>query len=225
MEMNEGMRSGDAAGTGSAGRLPKDGHVVLLGDSIFDAYPYLEGLPGVREHLRTHLPAGWRVSMLAVDGAFAADVAGQLQRLPADATHLVVSAGGNDALRSALRLGDQVRNLHEALGVLADLREWIEQDYGRALDALQAVSPQVTAVTIYDHVPDLTREERVMLGIYNDVIVACSAMRGVPVVDIRPVCVDPEDYSRVSSIEPSSAGAGKIARALAQQLFGKAAAR
>jgi len=74
------------------------GHVVLLGDSIFDNAAYVPGGPAVIDHLTAALPHGWRETLLAVDGAGADDVATQLRSLPADATHLVVSAGGNDAL-------------------------------------------------------------------------------------------------------------------------------
>ena len=75
-------------------------HVVLLGDSIFDNARYVPGRPAVIEQVRQALPGGWRASLLAVDGHVTGDVAGQLRGLPADATHLVVSAGGNDALGS-----------------------------------------------------------------------------------------------------------------------------
>src|SRR6476659_6170002 len=74
------------------------GHVVLLGDSIFDNARYVPDRPPVIEQLRRSLPVGWRATLLAVDGHVTNDVERQLCRLPADATHLVVSVGGNDAL-------------------------------------------------------------------------------------------------------------------------------
>lgn len=77
------------------------GHVVLLGDSIFDYARYVPGGPSVLDHVRRPLPRGWKVTLLARDGAVAAGVIEQLARLPDDATHLVISAGGNDALGSA----------------------------------------------------------------------------------------------------------------------------
>ena len=68
------------------------GHVVLLGDSVFDNAGYLAGRgPDVAGHLRARLPAGWRAMLLARGGAVAADVPGQLARLPPGATHLAVS--------------------------------------------------------------------------------------------------------------------------------------
>jgi hypothetical protein len=76
-------------------------HIVLLGDSIFDNSPYTAGGPDVISQVRQLLPEDWRASLLAVDGAMTKDVAFQLRRLPQDASHLVLSVGGNDALTSS----------------------------------------------------------------------------------------------------------------------------
>jgi hypothetical protein len=76
-------------------------HVVLLGDSIFDNAAYVRGGPSVIEQLRKKLPDQWAATLSAVDGSVLENVHGQLKRLPTDASHLVVSAGGNDALLHA----------------------------------------------------------------------------------------------------------------------------
>ncbi|HEX8263373.1 MAG TPA: hypothetical protein VF547_10915, partial [Allosphingosinicella sp.] len=72
------------------------GHVVLLGDSILDNGAYVRGGPDVVRQLRSKLPVNWDASLLALDGAVTREVRGQLARLPAGASHVVVSAGGND---------------------------------------------------------------------------------------------------------------------------------
>ncbi len=76
-------------------------HIVLLGDSIFDNAAYVSGHPDVIRQLRTILPKDWQASLLAVDGSVTADVLTQIPRIPASATHLIVSAGGNDGLSRA----------------------------------------------------------------------------------------------------------------------------
>ena len=48
--------------------------------------------------LRRLLPSGWTATLCAVDGATTADLGRQLERVPAGATRLVISIGGNDAL-------------------------------------------------------------------------------------------------------------------------------
>src|SRR5712664_1385755 len=73
-------------------------HIVLLGDSIFDNGAYTEGGPDVISQVRQLLPDGWHASLFAVDGATTVDVPYQVHRVPPDSTHLVLSAGGNDAL-------------------------------------------------------------------------------------------------------------------------------
>src|SRR5688572_1030904 len=91
-------------------------HVVLLGDSILDNARYVPGGPSVIEHLRRALPRGWQGTLLAIDGSVASDVAAQVERLPSDATHLVVSAGGNDALgHSAMILRESAASFAEVL--------------------------------------------------------------------------------------------------------------
>ena len=72
-------------------------HVVLLGDSVFDNAAYVAGGPDVRSQLQERLGTSWQVSLIAVDGDRAHNVAPQPQHLPPDASHLVVSVGGNDA--------------------------------------------------------------------------------------------------------------------------------
>jgi hypothetical protein len=69
-------------------------HIVLLGDSIFDNGRYVPGGPSVIEHLRRCLPSGSRAALLARDGAGTAEMARQLEQLPGDATHLVISVAG-----------------------------------------------------------------------------------------------------------------------------------
>ena len=58
------------------------GHVVLLGDSIFDNAAYVRGGPDVIRQLREALPAGWKATLAAVDGAVIDSVPRQLQAIP-----------------------------------------------------------------------------------------------------------------------------------------------
>ena len=74
-------------------------HVVLLGDSVFDNGAYVGIAPDVRKQLQTNLPGASKATLLARDGATVSEIRTPLMRIPSDATHLVISAGGNDALR------------------------------------------------------------------------------------------------------------------------------
>jgi hypothetical protein len=87
------------------------GHIVLLGDSIFDNGAYVNGGLDVVAQLRSRLPQGWTASLLAIDSAVTSDVVRQLAGIPVEATHLVVSAGGNDALGSSGILAEKASSV------------------------------------------------------------------------------------------------------------------
>ena len=68
------------------------------GDSIFDNGTYVPGEDSIIDQLRTEMPSSWQATLLAIDGDITADVVLQLNRMPHDATDIVISVGGNDAL-------------------------------------------------------------------------------------------------------------------------------
>jgi GDSL-like Lipase/Acylhydrolase family len=189
-------------------------HVVLLGDSIFDNARYVPGEPSVIEHLRRKLPGGWQATLLARDGSTASDVMRQLQSLPPDASHLVVSAGGNDALVSSIVLHETADSIAEVLSRLADLHEEFQRDYRGMLTQVLDCGKSTAVCTVYDAIPNLSRVDRTGLCVFNDVILREAFRAGVPVIDLRLVCTDRDDYAPSSPIEPSVGGGGKIARAV-----------
>lgn len=193
-------------------------HVVLLGDSILDNGRYVEpGEPAVIAQVLRALPDGWRTTLLAVDGSVIADVSGQLAQLPADATHLVISAGGNDALEQSYILTDRASSVAEVLQRLAEIQEEFERGYRRMLDvALRHRLPTALCAIYYPNHPnpDRQRLERLGLAVFDDVILRVAFEAGLPLIDLRLVCNEPSDYS--NEIEPSARGGEKIARATAQ---------
>jgi hypothetical protein len=196
-------------------------HVVLLGDSIFDNSRYVPGGPSVIEHLRKSLPRGWHATLLAVDGSVASGVLRQIPRVPSDATHLVVSAGGNNALdHSSLILHEPAGSYAEVLSRLADVGVEFQQEYHAMLEAVLALGKPLTICTVYDAIPGLERAERAGLCLFNDVILREAFRAGLPVIDLRLVCGEATDYARSSPIEPSVAGGGKIARAISRVVTG-----
>src|SRR3954453_19430156 len=94
-------------------------HVVLLGDSIFDNGRYVPDRPPVVEQVRRGLPVGWKATLVAVDGHTVEDIALQLPRVPADATHLVLSIGGNDALGASSLLHERAGTVGAGLAILS----------------------------------------------------------------------------------------------------------
>lgn len=104
-------------------------HLVLLGDSIFDNRAYVAGGPALIDQVHKTIPSGWKANLLAVDGDSSVEVPDQLKRLPADSTHLVLSVGGNDAIRCLDLLGTPASNLIGALGSLSKMLDGFEKSY------------------------------------------------------------------------------------------------
>jgi hypothetical protein len=196
-------------------------HVVLLGDSILDNGAYTDGGPDVVAQLRAALPAGDRATLVAVDGATTAGIPAQLARVPRDATHLVLSVGGNDALGHVGLLEEPARTVGGALLAVDHVLARFRQDYERALDLVVARGLPTLACTIYDgHFPDrdFQRMARVMAALFGDAIRRAADVRGARVLDLRPVVHRPEHYA--NPIEPASPGGERIARAIVDALTG-----
>jgi lysophospholipase L1-like esterase len=196
------------------------GHAVLLGDSIFDNGVYVSGGPDVVQQLRDELPAGWRATLGAIDGDVTSGVARQLRSVPADATHLVVSVGGNDALGFSGVLQAPVGTVAEGLLLLAEAQRQFAPSYGAMLDAVLDAGLPTAVCTIYDTRPSEPSHAVIRTGIaiFNDCITRAAFERGVPLLDLRLICTESGDYA--NPIEPSVQGGEKIARAIAGWLQG-----
>lgn len=189
-------------------------HLVLLGDSIFDNAIYVPNGPAVIHHLRALLPAEWQATLVARDGDVVTDIGGQITKIPIDATHLVLSIGGNDALESQDILLKPAGNVESALTQLAALRRSFRDRYRYMLGQLCRLQMPLAVCTIYDAVPELAPELETALCLFNDTIVREANTAGLPIIDLRCICTNPLDYSEVSPIEPSGQGGSKIAAAL-----------
>ena len=171
--------------------------------------------------LRGRLPAGWGATLAAVDGAVTGSVPRQLERLPPGATHLVVSVGGNDALRRQDVLEVRARSVAEGLLALAEVRDGFSRGYRTMLEAVLARGLPTALCTVYDpRFPDpaLQRVAVAALALFNDIITREAFGRGLPLVDLRLVCAEDADYA--NPIEPSARGGAKIAEAIAGLVTG-----
>jgi GDSL-like Lipase/Acylhydrolase family len=192
-------------------------HVILFGDSIFDNKAYVAGGPDVLDHLEGELPDGWDATLAAIDGATTDDMHIQYGRIPADATHLVLSIGGNDALMNVDILERRASSAAEVLGTLADVRDRFGMAYADVLRELRKRDLPITLCTIYEgNFPDarMQRLASTALTVFNDAILRTAVRAGTQVIDLRLVCCDPGDYA--NPIEPSVQGGAKIARAIAR---------
>jgi hypothetical protein len=197
-------------------------HAILLGDSIFDNAAYVRGGPDVVKQLREKLPFQAKATLLAVDGAVTRGVLSQLSRLPDDATHLIVSAGGNDALGSSGILNQSVGSVAEAVSLLENAQSRFARDYAEMADAILARGLPTAFCTIYDTPPSSPDQRiiRTALAVFNDVITRAAFSRGASLIDLRLICDQDEDYA--NPIEPSVAGGEKMSAAIARFISGTA---
>lgn len=194
-------------------------HIVLLGDSIFDNAAYVAGGPDVVAHVREALPPTWRATLCAADGAVISSVANQLPHVPADATHLVLSVGGNNALSFVDILDRPAKSFGEVLDTLAAMGEAFEREYRQMLGRVLELRLPLIVCTIYngrlpDH--DFQRRAQTALTIFNDVILRSASAERLRTIELRQVCTEPSDYA--NPIEPSVEGGRKIAMAIRDAL-------
>ena len=187
-------------------------HVALLGDSIFDNKAYVGSNPDVMGHLARLAPEGWGFDLLAVDGNMVRHVTDQLDGLSDDVTHLVVSAGGNNAISNSDILPMKASTAAEVFSSLADRTEAFGDEYRAMLRELVATELPFAVCTIYHPNfadPIVQRIAKAALASFNDVIIMLAAEHRVPILDLRLVCSEASDYA--NEIEPSGPGGEKIA--------------
>jgi hypothetical protein len=191
-------------------------HVALLGDSVFDNRAYTGGTPDVAGHLRALLPASWTTVLLARDGTTTADFAPQLGAVPADASHLVISLGGNGCLLNSDLLDTPVRSTGEALRLFARRVGQFESRYRAAITGALALGRETIVCTVYTgNLPaDEADQARPGLTMFNDAILRVAFEHRLTVIDLRLICIEPADYA--NPIEPSGPGGRKIAEVIAR---------
>jgi hypothetical protein len=197
-------------------------HLALLGDSILDNSPYTAPEPDTADCLQRALGPSWMVELLARDGSTMADLRFQLTHLPREVDTAILSIGGNDAIAHIGILEQRVDHAARVLTQLADITEDFARRYQRVVSDLRPRVARLVVCTIYE--PPLTdstttRLVRVPLTLLNDQIIRQAMKAGVDVLDLRSVCTEPTDFVR--EIEPSAAGARKIADAIGALVRGE----
>lgn len=194
--------------------------IILLGNSIIDNGAYVKSdEPCVTEQLQALRPTDL-VARRALDGAVCADVLrtqlGDFE--PND--YIVLSCGGNDALRNIELLDAAFETVsRDVLVRLWELREGFRSDYGALLDVLAATGRSVLAMTVYNPcflgcgmAAEDQQAAESALSIYNDVIQQEARARSFDVLEIRAIFADEADYA--NPIEPSANGGAKLAAAV-----------
>jgi lysophospholipase L1-like esterase len=196
-------------------------HLALLGDSILDNSPYTSPEPDTADHLQRALGADWAVELLARDGSVMEDLRFQLTHLPAHADTAVLSIGGNDALAHIGILEQRTSSSSQVLRQLAGITGEFGQRYAQVLAGIHPRVRRLIVCTIYEPPlsdPATARLATVPLSLLNDQIIREAARLRLDILDLRSICTEPADFVR--EIEPSAAGAKKIASAIAALVRG-----
>jgi len=188
-------------------------HIILLGDSVFDNAAYVDRNPDVVRQLGQMLPQGRKATLLARDGAVISEIGSQLRGLPSDATHLVISVGGNDALRESGVLESSALSVADAL----EIGDGFGRAYGSMLTEVSRVGLPTAVCTIYEpRFPEAPRRKlaATALTLLNDKITRQTFARGLTLIDLRLICNEDADFA--NPIEPSARGGAKIAQAISK---------
>ncbi len=191
-------------------------HIILLGDSILDNAAYVQiGEPDIIQQLRGKLPEGWKATLKARDGSMMRDIKAQLQEIPKDASFLIVSVGGNDALEHQCIFNQDAESYAQVLLYLAKIQEEFQRNYHSMLEGvLRAGLPTAICSIYYPLFPDpiIQRMAIVVLSVFNDCIIREAFTFGLPLIDLRLVCNEERDYA--NELEPSAHGGEKITDAI-----------
>ena len=201
-----------AAAAGAGANMP---HLGLVGDGILANGAHAGRSTDSASVLRQLLP-DWKVSLLAVEGSTMAAMAGQLDHLSLDVDLVVLSVGGNDALKHVQLLQQPTKSSAETLDALIAMGDEFAAGYEGVVKQLRIRPARAVVCTIYE--PPLVGKgtasrARVLLTILNDHLLRTAYRWGLDVLDLRAICTNADDFRQ--QVAPSTTGAAKIARAIA----------
>lgn len=201
--------------------------LYLIGDSIIDNGTYVGfGQPDVAMQIQELAPE-WHVAKLAVDGHTTREVLkSQLFQVKAPSAPVVLSVGGNDALRSLVLFEDDLRETFlQSMLRYSTIVEGFRSRYSTILDTLLKHTVHVMPLTIYRprfqlnavelrqtygvEVKELQAAADAALSAFNDVITEEAMARKLRVFDLRQHFRANNHYA--NSIEPSVLGGSLIA--------------
>jgi hypothetical protein len=201
----------------TSGDETKEWNVILLGDSTIDNKGYCgrEGT-SVTEHFESKVG---KVTLRAQDGALISAIERQLNAgVPAEATHLVVSVGGNNLLSNLEVMRKPCASVTEAMLMCAEISKEFEAEYEKMLNLVLEEKKPIMLCAVYR--PNFERtgfqvnQEAVDIAqrIFHDVIFKMARKYRLPVVDLRSVVGEAEDYA--NPIELDTPGGLKLTNAI-----------
>lgn len=191
-------------------------HVVLLGDSTLDNARHLDldaGEMSVEGQLSKRCAEkGWEFTLLARDGSTLDDVARQqLPFIPDEATHLVLSASGNNLLGLLNEMADSHWSLGSMASSIGQGLPQVADNYRRLLQAMKSSGCHMACCTVYrpqfKHI-FLRTLATMSLGVHNSRIHQIAQDLDISVIDFGVLFDCDEDFA--NPLELSTQGGAKV---------------
>lgn len=197
-------------------------NILLLGDSIIDNKVYLKKNQLSTDEVFKHQFREQRVHMHAVDGAVASHIPSQIDAFlrngnPDEITHILLSAGGNDALKILPTMGDPVTHSFEAFARVGGVLSAFDRDYQDALMLIRKIfkNAEVCVMTVYNGnlkqqypFAGIEAFSASAISMFNDVIYRNARAHDCKVLELREFFTDQSMYA--NPIEPSAKGSKAI---------------
>jgi len=191
-------------------------HIVLLGDSTLDNGRYLSlafGELSVGNQLDKRCEErGWQMTLLAQDGSMLEDVlTRQVPRIPASATHLVLSCTGNDLLALLNQMVVAKFAVSTVFKALGEGLSHVAERYRDLIQKLRSLKCHVACCTVYrpnfNHVCFKTFAT-VSLAVHNSRLLEIALALGCSVLDLASILEGAEDFA--NPLELSTRGGSKV---------------
>jgi len=191
-------------------------HIVLLGDSTLDNVRYLNAAFGelsIEKQLAQRCADnGWELTVLAQDGSMLEDVhVRQLPFIPERATHIVLSASGNDLLALLNQMVAAQFSLSSMYTAIGEGLLQVAERYRDLIQALKGLGCHLACCTVYrpnfDHL-FFKSLAMVSLGMHNSRIQQVSVDLDSSVIDLASLFVDNEDFA--NPLELNTRGGSKV---------------
>mgnify|MGYP001164154641 CR=1 FL=1 len=223
-----------------------------MGDSIIDNKSYVQdGELEVAEHLRylttkdENSDNETKIKKIAIDGFTMSDLIENSLNTEdlGEATHIVVSIGGNDLLHNISFL-QTTSDLSRIMGKGAMIGKWgakelnptrnkvfeetyfeiiqpFKQQYETIVANLSNHRANLLLCTVYegdlvdsDEFSDVSNSSKTMVSIFNDIVYRVANKFNSDVLELRDIFISSDDYA--NPIEPSHIGGEKLAQSIAE---------
>jgi hypothetical protein len=193
-------------------------HVVLLGDTLLEAYRTIDKTPGQFED--AILPGTrnqWKISVVS---AAEVERAGPARVLPRDATHAMIFIEGNHAIEQSGLLDSRPDTCAQTLEQLALAADEFERTLERLIRVAQAARLVIMVCTMFQpnyKDPARQRTACAALAVFNDRVTKRAAEARVALIDLRLACNEPDDYDKPTLL--SKSGVRKVANVIRFAMF------